>query len=108
MGSVDRYNGTLASPNSSVVTIHYTPSFETSKTSMDVDDVGPGSVRLTLRNTAVPTFDTIRFDRYFPSNTTVNPPQFLLNFFFNENSGTGTLVKVRCPWNVHTSRSMPV
>lgn len=90
-----RYNGTVLTPNSSATTIHYSRAFEDSDSTMAVEDLGPGSVRLTLKNTAAPTrtFSTVRFDRYFPSNTTCSPPQFAVDFFFNEHSGTGSIVR---------------
>ena len=88
-----QYNGTSLTPNSSALTIFYSTSFETSKSTMAVDDLGPGSVRLTLRNTAVPAFSTVRFDRYFPSNLTASPPQFAADFFFNQHSAAGSIVR---------------
>jgi hypothetical protein len=88
-----RYNATVLTPNSSAVTIHYSKAFENSESSMVVEDLGPGSVRLALHNTAAPRFSTVRFDRYFPSNTTVSPPQFAVDFFFNQHSGTGSIVR---------------
>jgi hypothetical protein len=90
-----QYNGTALTPNSSAVTIHYSRAFEDSDSSMTVEDLGPGSVRLTLQNTAAPTgtFSTVRFDRYFPSNTTSSPPQFAVDFFFNQHSGTASIVR---------------
>ena len=88
-----KYNGTALTKNSSALTIYYSMAFEGSKSSMAIEDLGPGSVRLTLKNTAAPTFDTVRFDRYFPSNLTASPPQFAVDFFFNQHSGTGSIMR---------------
>ena len=88
-----KYNGTALTKNSSALTIYYSTAFEGSKSSMAIEDLGPGSVRLTLKNTAAPAFDTVRFDRYFPSNLTASPPQFAVDFFFNQHSGTGSIVR---------------
>jgi hypothetical protein len=88
------FNGTALAPNSTALTIYYSTAFEGSKSSMVVEDLGPGSVRLTLESAAaVPQFGTIRFDRYFASNLTASPPQFAADFFFNQHSGTGSIVR---------------
>eukprot|EP01050_Picozoa_sp_SAG11_P033663 SAG11_NODE_11536_length_754_cov_0.806107_1_plen_204_part_01 len=78
-GRSAKYNGTALTKNSSALTIHYSTAFESSKSGVAVEDLGPGSVRLTLQNTAAAAFDTIRFDRYFPSNLTASPPTFAVD-----------------------------
>lgn len=93
-----QYNGTMMTQNSSAVVIYFTTSFEKSTTTMRVHDLGPGSVRLTVANDyPLPppsAFGTVRFDRYFQNLTapTTGPAQFKRQFFFNEHSGTGTIV----------------
>eukprot|EP01046_Picozoa_sp_COSAG06_P006138 COSAG06_NODE_285_length_18323_cov_93.673672_19_plen_498_part_00 len=93
-GWTDRYNGTQLTANTSALLIHYSTSFEDSNSTLLVENAGPGSARLTLRNNAdVEAFDTVRFDRYFSNLTsTESPPEFIVDFFFNQHSGTGSLL----------------
>jgi hypothetical protein len=89
-----KYNGTTLTPNSTAVTIFYDSAFQKSVSTLEVENTGPGSVRLSLRNAAAPgPFGTIRFDRYFPSNLTATPPQFAPDFFFNQHSSTGSIMQ---------------
>ena len=54
-----RYNGTALTLNSTAVTIHYSTAFEESASTLGVEDLGPGSVRLSLINAAAPVWRTL-------------------------------------------------
>ena len=94
------HNGSRLTPNSSNVSIHGSPLFVEQRFRLDVDDLGPGSVRLTVRpenqtarGGAAPSMTGVRFERMFVSSKPgVSPPMFKQNFGYYQASESGSIV----------------
>eukprot|EP00051_Salpingoeca_urceolata_P023180 m.390017 g.390017 ORF g.390017 m.390017 type:complete len:912 (-) comp20074_c5_seq2:72-2807(-) len=90
-----RYNGTQVTANSSEITLYYNVSIESTSFELDVKDVSPGTVRLSVRQNTAPnhTYDRVRFDRFVqqtPPGTV--PPFFKTSFSYHQESSTGSVV----------------
>ena len=91
------YNGTRLTANSTSVTIHYDVSYEDSVFGMAIEDLSPGTARLTLQpensSAHVSRFDTSRFDRFVLGfNLSASPPQFQTSGVYRQESASGSIV----------------
>lgn len=91
------YNGTRLTPNSTAVTIFYDVSYESSVFGMAIEDLGPGTARLTLlpenSSAHLSRFDTSRFDRFVLGfNLPTSPPQYQSSGAYREESASGSIV----------------
>ena len=91
------YNGTRLTANSTPVTIYYDVSYEDSVWGMAIEDLSPGTARLTLQpensSAHLSRFDTSRFNRFVPGfNLSASPPQFRASGVYREESASGSIV----------------
>jgi hypothetical protein len=91
------YNGTQLTANSTPVTIYYDVSYEDSVFGMAIEDISPGTARLTLepKNSSahLRRFDTSRFDRFVLGfNLSASPPQFQSSGVYRQESAAGSIV----------------
>jgi hypothetical protein len=119
-GWTNRYNGTRLTQNSSNATIFFTTAYEQSGWNLRVDDVGPGTARLTLESTDISTphqplpaamhrWDQVRFGRFIrTANRTVLPPQFISSFTYHEMSATNSIEVTFQQPGIHYYGATPV
>ena len=75
-------------------TVHYDVSFEHQEFKLVVEDLAPGSVRLTVaavNNTLGLHYDQVRFDRFVQSPDRA-VLEFTTSYFYNQRSGSGGIV----------------
>eukprot|EP01045_Picozoa_sp_COSAG04_P012702 COSAG04_NODE_865_length_9768_cov_3.722130_2_plen_573_part_00 len=91
-------NGTRLTQNSSSTTIYYDVGFLHTTFRMQVEDIGPGSVRVTAvpENTSSShvAFDQVKFDRFTLTKNASgsSPPEFASSFFYHQESESGSIV----------------
>jgi hypothetical protein len=91
------YNGTRLTANSTSVTIYYDVSYEDSVFGMAIEDLSPGTARLTLQpensSAHLSRYDTCRFDRFVLGfNLSASPPQFQSSGVYRQESAPGSIV----------------
>lgn len=91
------YNGTRLTANSTSVTIYYDVSYEDSVFGMAIEDLSPGTPRLTLQpensSAHLSRYDTCRFDRFVLGfNLSASPPQFQSSGVYRQESAPGSIV----------------
>lgn len=86
---------------STETTIYYDVDFEHQEFELIVEDLAPGSVRLSVaavNNTLGLQYDKVKFDRFVQvpgdrnANATTTVPEFKTSFFYNQRSRSGSIV----------------
>ena len=92
------YNATVASQNSSALTVYYAFTNEEIATALVVAPLGPGSCELTFgmkNRTHQPAlvYDAMTFNRFIRGgNESPTPPEFVYDFFYRQVSESGKII----------------